>query len=492
MKTSPKFRPIRALFLLALLPFGCLFLQYGEAEPLAAAAPPASIFAPPLGLDLTPEETVTVAAEGGMLVLASGTRIAVPEDAFIDTAGHAISEPVALTVREFHNPIETWLGGIPMQAGKDAVLRSAGMMEIRGYTPDGAEVELAPNAQIQLDWFSVDDNPDYVTWALDTASGVWTPTGTANRLKTRDLQAELEEAEANLPPRVYPVPPSRYAFDIGDLTGRQPELDRYRGVRFVPADGRKCGHDATRIEVEPITNGSGGAFLVRFIVDTVLQMKFQAGSNDTTTYMAPFPIDSVTECRCNIALPPGADEREAARVQRLLNGDSDRQRERGRRAAVRLWEEYNNTIDRQYLTDLLRPSTLPRRPDRPGRVFARSMQTDRLGWINCDIEIPYPDEVDLLVDLVAPDGRLLEVQNLAVMEVDTRTLYPCEDGRIRLDPAQRNAVFGYADGHLVFLTREQVAGLQILESGTAIAPSIADLTDLLDPASTIATLILGS
>ena len=176
----------------------------------------------------------------------------------------------------------------------------------------------------------------------------------------------------------------------------------------------------------------------------------------------------------------------------LLNGDSDRQRERGRRAAVRLWEEYNATIDRQYLTDLLRPSTLPRRPDRPGRVFARSMQTDRLGWINCDIEIPYPDEVDLLVDLVAPDGRLLEVQNLAVMEVDTRTLYPCENGRIRLDPAQRNAVFGYADGQLVFLTREQVAGLQHLESGAAIAPSIADLTDLQDPASTIATLILGS
>lgn len=493
MKTSPTIRPTRALFLLALLPLGCLFLQRGEAEPLAAAAPPPlPVFNPPLGTGLTPEETVTVAAEGGMLALASGTRITVPSGAFVDDAGKAVTEPVALTVREFHNPIETWLGGIPMVADGDAVLRSAGMMEIRGTTADGREVNLAPDKALQLDWYSVEDDPGYVTWALDTASGVWTQTGTANSLETRDLQAELEEAEADLPPRVYPVPPSRHAFDIGDLTGRQPELDRYRGVRFVPADGRKCGHDATRIEVEPITDGSGGAFLVRFIVDTVVHMRFKASSFDTLTYMAPYPIDSVTECRCNVALPPGASEREAARVQRLLNGDSDRQRERGRRAAVRLWEEYNATIDRQYLTDLLRPSTLPRRPDRPGRVFARSMQTDRLGWINCDIEIPYPDEVDLLVDLVAPDGRLLEVQNLAVMEVDTRTLYPCEDGRIRLDPAQRNAVFGYADGQLVFLTREQVAGLQHLESGAAITPSITDLTDLDHPAPEIAQLILGS
>ena len=493
MNASRTTAPGRYLLLLLLLPIGCLLVRNGESEPVQAwPPPPLPVFNPPLGAGLTPEETVTVAAEGGMLALASGTRITVPSGAFVDNAGKAVTEPVALTVREFHNPIETWLGGIPMYADGDAVLRSAGMMEIRGTTADGREVELALDKALQLDWYSVEDDPGYVTWALDTASGVWTQTGTANRLETRDLQAELEEAEADLPPRVYPVPPSRYAFDIGDLTGRQPELDRYRGVRFVPADGRKCGHDATRIEVEPITDGSGGAFLVRFIVDTVLQMKFQAGSNDTTTYMAPCPIDSVTECRCNIALPPGADEREAAQVQRLLNGDSDRQRDRGRRTAVRLWEEYNATIDRQYLTDLLRPSTLPRRPDRPGRVFARSMQTDRLGWINCDIEIPYPDEVDLLVDLVAPDGRLLEVQNLAVMEVDTRTLYPCENGRIRLDPAQRNAVFGYADGQLVFLTREQVAGLQHLESGAAIAPSIADLTDLQDPASIIATLILGS
>ena len=74
----------------------------------------------------------------------SGTRITVPSGAFVDDAGKAVTEPVALTVREFHNPIETWLGGIPMVAAGDAVLRSAGMMEIRGTTSDGREVELAP------------------------------------------------------------------------------------------------------------------------------------------------------------------------------------------------------------------------------------------------------------------------------------------------------------------------------------------------------------
>jgi hypothetical protein len=492
MNTSRSSASGRYFLLLLLLPLGCLLVQDGEADPVIAAPQPLPVFNPPLGPGTTPVETITVEAEGGMLTLSSGTRITVPAQAFVDTAGQAVTEPVTLTVREFHNPIETWLAGIPMYADGDAVFRSAGMMELRGATPDGREVELANDKVLQLDWYSVEDDEGYVTWALDTASGVWSETGTANSLETRDLETELAEAEADLPPRTNPVPPNRHTFDIGDQTGRQPELKRYEGVRFVPVDGRPCGHDATRIEVDPITDGSGGAFLIRFIVDTVLQMQFQAGSNDPRTYTAPFPIDSVTECRCDVALPPGATEREAARIQRLLNGDSDRKRERGRRAAMALWEEYNATIERQYLTNLLRPSGLENRPDRPGRIVARSMQIDRMGYVNCDIVIPYPDEVDLLVDLIGPDGGPLDVQNLAVMDIDTRTLYPCEGGRIRLDPARRNVVFGYANGQLAYLTKAQVDGLRNSVLPVPIAPELAALGDLDNPASTIATLILGS
>ena len=485
--------PIRYLLVLLLLPIGCLFIGRGEAEPVKASAlPPPPVFTPPFGPGTTPTEKAVADTEGGLIQLASGTQLTVPAQAFVDTAGQPINGPVTLTVREFQNPIETWLGGIPMTAGNDAVFRSAGMMEIRGETADGQGVELAADKTIKLNWYSVEDDADYVTWALDTTTGEWIETGTATAIETRDLQAELDKAEADLPPRLNPVPPSPHAFDIGDLTGKQPELARYKGVQFVPVDGKTCGHDATRIEVDPITDGFGGAYLVRFIVDTVLQMEFQAGTNDTRIYTAPFPIDSVTECRCNLALPPGASAKENQRIQRLLNGTSDRKRERGRQAAVKLWAEYNAAVERQYLTSLLRPSGSELRPDRPGRISSRSMEIDGLGYINCDIVIPYPEEVDLLVDLIAPDGRKLEVHNLAVMEIDTRTLYPCAGGRIRLNPSERNAVFGYADGQLVFLTKEQVEDLQHLESGAAIAPSIAALDDLTNPASTIAELILGS
>ena len=200
----------------------------------------------------------------------------------------------------------------------------------------------------------------------------------------------------------------------------------------------------------------------------------------------------MTECRCNVALPPGVGEREAARIQRLLNGDSDRRRERGRQQALALWKEYTAAVDRQFLSNALRPSTMTNRPDQPGRISMRSMEVDRLGYINCDIVIPYPDEVDLLVDLIGPDGTPLDVRNLAVLELDTRTLYPCEGGRIRLDPGQRNAVFGYAGNQLVYLTQAQVAGLRNSMLPIPITPQLANIDNITDPASTIAQLILGS
>ena len=76
--------------------------------------------------------------------------------------------------------------------------------------------------------------------------------------------------------------------------------------------------------------------------------------------------------------------------------------------------------------------------------------------------------------------------------VGTRTLYPCDGGRIRLDPAQRNAVFGYTDGQIVFLTQQQVADLASLDSSATLTPSMAAPDALDHPASGIAQLILGS
>ena len=495
MSTAPPLRTAaQFLLLLIIRPLGCLRVRTDQAEPALAAQtlPEPGVFHPPFGTKVMPIEKVQAPAQGGVFVLSSGTEVSIPENAFVDAFGQAVTDSVKLTVREYLNPLETWLDGVPMAMGEDRVLRSAGMMEIRGTTQDGRQVELAPNKTLQLDWYSVDDNPGYVTWALDTATGAWTETGTANTLDTRDLNVELAQADAALPPRLEPVAPNRFAFDIGDMTGKQPELARYKGIQFVPVERKKCGHDATRIEVEPITDGLGGSFAVKFIVDTVLSARFKASSFDTTTYRSSWRVDTTTVCRCNMALPPGASDRMAARVQKLLNGDTDRKRQKGLDKALELWTEYNAKVERQFLAGLLRPNNLPKQLDRPGRIPQRSMQLNQLGWVNCDIEIPYPTEVDLVAEFVDSNGTSIIVDNLAVLELETRTLYPCKDNRIRLDPHQHNAVFGYVNGQVAYLDDAAISQLRSSIHPEPVMIQTATLSDLQESSSTIAKLILGS
>ena len=145
---TPHSRPA-AFLLLLLLPIGCLLVQDGEAEPVAAALS-LKVFQPPFGPGVVPVDSVTLSREGGVVRLSSGTDITVPEDAFVTAEGQPVAGPVTLTIREFLNPIETWLEGVPMNMGDDAVLRSAGMMEIRGTTANGEQVELAPDKALQL------------------------------------------------------------------------------------------------------------------------------------------------------------------------------------------------------------------------------------------------------------------------------------------------------------------------------------------------------
>ena len=192
-----------------------------------------------------------------------------------------------------------------------------------------------------------------------------------------------------------------------------------------------------------------------------------------------------------MALPPGANDRLAARVQKLLNGDTDRKRQKGLDKAIELWTEYNAKVERQFLAGLLRPNHLPKQLDRPGRIPQRSMQLNQLGWVNCDIEIPYPTEVDLVAEFIDSSGSAVSVDNLAVLELETRTLFPCKDNRIRLDSHQHNVVFGYVNGQVAYLDNETISQLTSSVHPAPVMIHTATLSDLKEPSSSIAKLILG-
>ncbi len=96
------------------------------------------------------------ANQGGIYRYENGTKVIVPAAAFIDDKGKVVSGPVDIKYREYHDYIDFFVSGIPMEydsAGVQYNLESAGMMEIYAEQ-DGKRLNIAPGKNINVEMVS--------------------------------------------------------------------------------------------------------------------------------------------------------------------------------------------------------------------------------------------------------------------------------------------------------------------------------------------------
>lgn len=98
-----------------------------------------------------PVERQTVQAEEGeVLTYASGSKVKIPAAAFVDKNGAPVKGAVEITYREFNDPVDMFLAGIPKELNKHQDLQSTGMMEIKGFQ-NGEPVFLDANKKLDIE-----------------------------------------------------------------------------------------------------------------------------------------------------------------------------------------------------------------------------------------------------------------------------------------------------------------------------------------------------
>lgn len=128
---------------------------------------------PVAGLDIAPNVYTADAKNGGLLEYPSGTKIIIPQNAFVDKAGNPVSGNVTISYREFRDPVDIMLSGIPMKydsAGQSEDFESAGMFEMNASV-NGEEVFLAPGKKVDMDFAVVDTASTYNFYRLDEQKG---------------------------------------------------------------------------------------------------------------------------------------------------------------------------------------------------------------------------------------------------------------------------------------------------------------------------------
>ena len=123
-----------------------------------------------------PKDDFTVnAAEGAKLYYKSGSTIEVPKNAFLDEAGQVIEGEVNIEYVEYHDPVDFFVSGIPMEydsADAHYQFHSAGMLELVA-TQKGKPVYANPDNLIEVAIASQKEGNSFNVYYLDTANKNW-------------------------------------------------------------------------------------------------------------------------------------------------------------------------------------------------------------------------------------------------------------------------------------------------------------------------------
>lgn len=147
--------------------------------------------------------------------LTMGTKLIIPEKAFVDSAGNRVSGDVQLKYREFRNAAEIFMAGIPMNynaMGNKTALVTAGMFEIRAFA-NGSELKLAPGKNITMKMGSRVEGQNYNFFGFDESNGNWQFMGYPNT----EVNPEYEKVEKNITQlkktKKYPLSDEYFVFD---------------------------------------------------------------------------------------------------------------------------------------------------------------------------------------------------------------------------------------------------------------------------------------
>lgn len=183
-----------------------------EKTPEAATATSTTPFInPPIKSADVPYEVYEVdAVKGDTLIYSTGSIILFPPNAFVDEAGKPVTGKVQVKYREFKDPIDFFLAGIPMNydsAGTSYQFESSGMLDIRAFK-DGKPVFVNKDSKPEINLASTNKSDKHSLYFLDTVQGKWINKGGMQIIESRKTKAtdKTQKASVAIAQEILPEP----------------------------------------------------------------------------------------------------------------------------------------------------------------------------------------------------------------------------------------------------------------------------------------------
>jgi hypothetical protein len=150
---------------------------------------------PPFADKLVFEEFEFDSSKDQEITSESGSKIFIPANCFVDENNQPIIGNVKLKFNDYHNPLEIFYSGIPMQydsSGIDYTFMSGGMFQISAEK-DNKDIYIAEGKYIDIELVS-NSSERFNFYEYDTISNSWNYLNTENEADITQISNELEKA----------------------------------------------------------------------------------------------------------------------------------------------------------------------------------------------------------------------------------------------------------------------------------------------------------
>lgn len=378
-----------------------------------------SLVTPPISnLDIKKTYYSVYSKNDTSLNYATGSKITIPKNAFLDEKGNLIDGKVNIEYREFSNAFDIYLGGIPMRfdsAGESMVFETAGMFEINA-TSNNKPVYVNPENKITIDMNSFEKGTQYNLYQLDTLSGKWTNIG-----KDKISQKKYEDELAKLPyVPPYPKKATAIAFSITDPDKLSKSIKEYENILFEPINGGRCNMNANHAEVIDLKNGK---------FEVVFSLNFGNGS-----------VIEVSRCECYLAFKEGEDYSKALKVYKKKYSNLISKNNRKRKKIEKEWEKYNKALKKYNIAVFNKKL---KNLDANEKI-TRSLKLNSFGFVNCDYPSSYPRGARLYAKFEDEKANEIKLENIVLIEKGRNALFRYSD-TIKFNPEKENILWGITE-----------------------------------------------
>ncbi len=385
---------------------------------------------PPLPeLDLPYQKFEIDPSQPNVLFSKYGAKINVPANAFLGKDGNIIKGKVQLSFREFYNPLDFYLAGIPMgynHNGVEKVLESGGMVELIAKSSTN-ELFVNPNSKINVDLYSWTKSKDFNLYDLDKTNGKWIEKGKDS------ISSSILNDENNALPSIPPLPKvaTRASFTIIDETNNYPEIEEYKNVHFEPIDISKCKiSDAQEMKVKPLKNG---------IFEVTSIIKFGTFRKEN-------------KCECYLAFEAGKDYNNALLIYQKKYAKLINERKVVSDKIKFEWDKYYDVVNAYRKLQIKELSGEEK--------IIRTLSINNFGFVNCDLPINFPTGGEINPNYVDENGKSIALSNVVLVEKNTNALFRYK-ANVKYNPKNDNMLWGLTnDKKIAFIKNADFVSLR--------------------------------